>query len=68
MCKYLKIKPEEAIAFGDDLNDISMMKSVYGVAMSNALDEVKAFAKEITTTNEELGIAEILNRIIEERK
>ena len=67
LCKYLKIKPEEAMAFGDDLNDISMMKSVYGVAMGNAFDEVKVLAKEITKTNEEPGIAEILNRIIEER-
>ena len=55
------------MAFGDDLNDISMMKSVYGVAMGNAFDEVKVLAKEITKTNEEPGIAEILNRIIEER-
>lgn len=67
LCKYLKINPEEAMAFGDDLNDISMMKSVYGVAMGNAFDEVKILAKEVTKTNEEPGIAEILNRIIEER-
>lgn len=67
LCKYLKIKPEEAMAFGDDFNDISMMKSVYGVAMGNAPDEIKVLAKEVTTTNEEPGIAEILNRIIEER-
>lgn len=67
LCKYLKINPEEAMAFGDDLNDISMMKSVYGVAMGNAFDEVKVLAKEVTKTNEESGIAEILNRIVEER-
>jgi hypothetical protein len=68
LCKYLKIKPEEAMAFGDDLNDISMMKSVYGVAMENASDNVKVLAKEITKTNDESGIAEILNRIVEENK
>jgi hydroxymethylpyrimidine pyrophosphatase-like HAD family hydrolase len=62
LCKYLKIKPEEAMAFGDDLNDISMMKSVYGVAMENASDNVKVLAKEITKTNDESGIAEIWGR------
>lgn len=69
LCKYLKILPEEAMAFGDDLNDISMMKAVYGVAMGNALDEVKVFSKEVLeTTNEEPGIAKVLYRIIDERK
>ena len=69
LCKYLKIKPEEAMAFGDDLNDISMMNSVYGVAMGNASDELKNMAKEVvSTTNNEAGISKILNRIVEERK
>jgi hypothetical protein len=68
LCKYLKIKPEEAMAFGDDINDISMMKSVHGVAMGNAGDSIKALAKEITKTNDEAGIAEILNRIVEEKR
>lgn len=68
LCKYLKINPEEAMAFGDDLNDISMMKAVHGVAMGNACDEIKSLAREVTKTNEELGIAEILNRLVEERR
>lgn len=69
LCKYLKIAPEEAMAFGDDYNDISMMKAVYGVAMGNAFDEIKAIAKEVVpTTNNEAGIAMILNRIVDERK
>lgn len=68
LCKYLKIKPEEAMAFGDDLNDISMMESVYGVAMGNAYDVVKDMAKEVvSTTNNEAGIAKILNRIVQEK-
>lgn len=68
LCKYLKIKPEEAMAFGDDKNDFSMMNSVYGVAMGNAPEELKALAREVTKTNNEPGIAEILNRIVEEKK
>lgn len=69
LCKFLKIKPEEAMAFGDDYNDISMMNSVYGVAMGNAYDEIKNLSREVLrTTNNEPGIAEVLNRIVEERK
>lgn len=62
LCKYLKISPQDVIAMGDDLNDISMFKTVgLGVAMGNALPEVKEFAKEVTKTNNENGVAEIIN-------
>ena len=61
LCKYLKIDIEDVIAMGDDSNDISMMKTVgLGVAMGNAGDDVKLYAKEITKTNMENGVAEIL--------
>lgn len=69
LCKYLKIKPEEAMAFGDDYNDISMMNAVYGVAMGNAYNEIKEIAKEVLVkNNNEPAIAEVLNRIVAERK
>ena len=61
LCKYLKINIEDVIAMGDDSNDISMMKTVgLGVAMGNAGDDVKLYAKEIAKTNMENGVAEIL--------
>ena len=61
LCKYLKIDIEDVIAMGDDSNDISMMKTVgLGVAMGNAGDDVKKYAKEIAKTNMENGVAEIL--------
>ena len=42
LCKYLKINTDEAVAIGDDLNDVSMMQAVgMGVAMDNAVEEVK---------------------------
>ncbi|MEM9203574.1 MAG: HAD-IIB family hydrolase, partial [Actinomycetota bacterium] len=43
LCAQLDIVPEEVIAFGDNLNDLSMLEwAGRGVAMGNALDEVKA--------------------------
>lgn len=61
LCKYLKIDINNVIAMGDDLNDLSMIKTVgLGVAMENALEEVKKVAKEITKNNNENGVAEII--------
>lgn len=49
------------IFFGDGLNDLEIIESVgLGVAMGNALPEVKDQAKAITTSNEEDGIAEFV--------
>lgn len=62
LCKYLKISIEEVIAMGDDLNDISMIKEAgLGVAMGNALDSVKEIADEVTKTNNENGVAQVIN-------
>ena len=47
LCKKLGIKQEETVAFGDGYNDLSLIEYCgYGVAMENAVDEVK---KEQTT-------------------
>lgn len=62
LCKYLKIDIKDVIAMGDDLNDISMIKEAgLGVAMGNATPKVKQVADEITKTNNENGVAEIIN-------
>ena len=69
LCKYLKIDLEDAVAFGDDMNDISMFEAVgYPVAMGNANDELKAMASEITLENDQPGIADVLNRFIKENE
>lgn len=52
------IKREEIMACGDSSNDIQMLKAVgLGIAMGNALPEVKAVADYITLTNNEDGVA-----------
>lgn len=58
ICEKVGIKLDEAVAFGDDLNDIDMLKACgIGVAVSNALDEVKSAATEICGSNAEDGVA-----------
>ena len=48
---------ERVISFGDSPNDMAMIReSGFGVAMGNALPEVKEIADYITLTNEEEGV------------
>ena len=57
----LGVKPEEAAAFGDDLADIEMIRACgCGVAVKNALSEVKDAADFITASNDEDGVAQWL--------
>ena len=59
--------PDEMIAFGDGQNDASMCKYAgTGVAMANAVDELKAVCDEVTLSNEEDGIAASLERHLPE--
>lgn len=62
--EQLGIAPDEAVAFGDGLNDIEMLSFVgMGVAMGAARDEVKKAAKMITLPAEEDGVRFGLERL-----
>ncbi|MDO4881481.1 MAG: HAD family hydrolase [Capnocytophaga sp.] len=53
---------EEAMAFGDNYNDMDMIANVgYGIAVANAREELKQVAKEITLHHKEDGVAHYLN-------
>lgn len=55
---YANFDMEEIVAFGDDYNDIEMLRACgTGVAVGNALAEVKQAADEVCLTNEEDGVA-----------
>ena len=57
MCERYGFTLEEAVAFGDGGNDISMLQAVgTGVAMGNASDNVKAAADYVTTDVDDDGI------------
>jgi len=62
---YWEINSSEVVAFGDDIIDICMIQySGIGVAMSNAVDEVKAVADHICDTNENDGVAKWIEQNI----
>ena len=58
LADYWGIRPSEIVAFGDDLVDVELLQSCgIGVAMGNALAEVKEVADYICHTNENDGVA-----------
>lgn len=65
---YLDISLEEMVFFGDGLNDLEVMEAVgTGVAMGNALDEVKQRSTTSTDTNNNAGIAKFIDKLLNEK-
>jgi hydroxymethylpyrimidine pyrophosphatase-like HAD family hydrolase len=55
----------DTVAFGDDFNDIGMIRQCgVGVAMGNAIPEVLAAADAVTDTNDDDGVARYIDRYI----
>ncbi|MEI3597546.1 MULTISPECIES: Cof-type HAD-IIB family hydrolase [unclassified Oceanobacillus] len=62
---YFDIPKDQIIAFGDEDNDLEMIDYAgVGVAMGNAIDELKSLAKHVTATNEEDGIGAFLEEYL----
>jgi Cof subfamily protein (haloacid dehalogenase superfamily) len=59
------IQPDEVIAVGDNVNDLEMIQFAgLGVAMGNAVEELKAIADVIAPSNEENGVAWIIEKYL----
>ena len=58
MLSAFGIAPEEAVYFGDDFDDAESMQFCgLGVAVENAIPEVRAIADEVTACNDADGVA-----------
>ena len=65
LCGYLGIPVECSVAFGDMLNDVSMLRAAGdGVAMANASPEAKAAADHTTLCNDEGGVGAYLEGLL----
>lgn len=65
LCGLLGIRREEVVAFGDDRNDIGMLRwAGLGIAMDNAPDDVKAAADAVAPSYLESGVGRTLKRIM----
>lgn len=63
--EYLNIPLENSYAYGDGLNDLEMLQVVgHGVAMGNAVEELKVIADEVCGKVDEDGLALALEKLI----
>ncbi|MEJ1238191.1 HAD family hydrolase [Chryseolinea sp. T2] len=63
MSRHLKASLADAIAFGDNYNDVEMLREAgIGVAVDNAIQDAKEIADEITTAGEDDGVARSLEK------
>ncbi|GIN72093.1 5-amino-6-(5-phospho-D-ribitylamino)uracil phosphatase YcsE [Bacillus sp. J14TS2] len=61
ICQLLDIQMDEVVACGDSLNDLEMIRAAgLGIAMGNAQEAVKMTANAVTATNEENGVAQLI--------
>ncbi|ORX60025.1 hypothetical protein BCR36DRAFT_579471 [Piromyces finnis] len=64
LLEKLNISKNEVIAFGDGGNDIELLQNVgWPIAVENACEDLKSYAKIITKSNREDGVAYILEQI-----
>ena len=62
---YLHLTKEQMISCGDGYNDITMIQYAgMGVAMANAQQKVKEVADYITLSNDDNGIAHVINEFM----
>lgn len=65
IAKYYGIDQKDIIAFGDELNDETMIEIAgTGVAMGNAVEKIKEIADYVTLSNDEDGIAAYLEKFV----
>ena len=63
--KTLKISPDETMVFGDNHNDLEMIKSATeSYAVGNAADAVKKAAKYVADTNVNDGVLKVLRTLL----
>ena len=64
LCEALRLSPRDIIAFGDDLADVEMLSLAgWGVAMGNAVPEVKAAADTVIGDNNSDAVADFLEAL-----
>jgi Cof subfamily protein (haloacid dehalogenase superfamily) len=65
LCADFQILPERVLAIGDSRNDVPMLRwAGVGVAMGNALPEVKESVRYVTASNSEDGVALAIERFV----
>ena len=65
LAERLDISLEKTMVFGDDFNDLGLFKLCgIPIAMDNSIEELKSIANYNTTSNDEDGVANILEKLL----
>ena len=65
LAKISGIPIEKMVAMGDSFNDIEMLKEAgLGVAMKNSKEGVSDYANLVTVSNNDCGVAKVINEYI----
>jgi len=65
LCEHYGVSPAQAVAFGDNFNDLEMLKTVgTGVAMGNAPAEIRAQMAYTAPDNDHAGVADFLHKYV----
>lgn len=66
LTEHMGFQMNEAVAFGDNYNDIEMLQAVgLGIAMANGNEALKQMADEMTLSNVEDGVAVAIEKLFE---
>jgi len=64
LVERMEISREEVLAIGDNYNDLEMLEFAgWGILMGNASDELKEIGFYVTASNDEDGVAQVLEKI-----
>lgn len=67
LCSHLGISRADAVAFGDNINDIPMIEAAgTGVAVANAEDETKSAADAVCGANNNAGVGTFIMQLLAE--
>jgi Cof subfamily protein (haloacid dehalogenase superfamily) len=68
VCERMGFRLSEVLAIGDNYNDLTVLASVgRAAAPANAIPEVLAIVQQILPSNEDDGVAQLLESLVEER-
>jgi hypothetical protein len=65
LCQRWGIDPRQTVAIGDDVNDLPMIRNAgLGAAVANAKPAVKSAARQVVASNEQCGVAELIEKLL----
>jgi len=66
LCQRWGLDPRRTVAIGDDVNDLPMLRQAgLGISVANAHPQVRRAARRVVASNDECGVAELIDELLE---